>query len=280
MLENRYEFRIVVMCRVLRISRSGYYAWIKKPRSRRVIENERLLSKIRVIFKESKGIYGSPRIHKEMQEAGFRTGINRVARLMRKAGLKAVRKYKRQYKQYIKASVAAPNIINRDFTAEAPNQRWVTDITQIRTYEGWLYLAAVCDLYSRMIIGWSMQSAAKSKLVLDALSMAILRRQPKKPVIIHSDQGSQYASDEWKTFCKKHNLILSMSRKGNCLDNAVIESFNSTLKKEKIKGQVYKTRNQAKLDIFEYIETFYNNKRRHSYIGFISPNNFENQFVT
>ena len=200
------------MCRILAISRSGYYAWVNRPN--------------------------------------------------------------------IKENESAPNIINQDFKAEAPNRKWVTDITQIRTYEGWLYLAVVCDLYSRMIIGWSMQSAPTNRLVLNALSMALLRRQPKQKIIIHSDQGSQYTSNQWKNFCKKHNLILSMTKKGNCLDNAVIESFYSSLKKEIIKGQVYKTRNLAKLDIFEYIETFYNSNRRHSYIGWISPKDFEKQFIT
>jgi putative transposase len=272
---HKQEFRVIVMCCVLQISRSGYYAWVKKPKANRAIENESLLFNIRVFFKESKGTYGSPRIHKDMQEAGFKIGLNRAARIMRKAGLKADRIYKKQYKRNIKENEAAPNIINQNFSSDAPNQKWVTDITQIRTYEGWLYLATVCDLYSRMIIGWSMQSVAKNKLVLDALLMAVSRRQPKKQVIIHSDQGSQFTSNDWKAFCKNHNLILSMSRTGNCLDNAVIESFYSTLKKEKIKGKVYKTRNQAKLDIFEYIETFYNNKRKHSYIGFLSPKNFE-----
>lgn len=268
------------MCRVLQVSRSGYYAWLKKPRSKRVIENERFLFNIRVFFNKSKGTYGSPRIYKEMEEAGFKISLNRVARIMRKAGLKADRIYRKQYKRNSKRTEAAPNIINQDFRADAPNLKWVTDITQIRTYEGWLYLAVVCDLYSRMIIGWSMRNSAKNNLVSDALLMAIMRRQPKKQVIIHSDQGSQYTSNQWKSFCKKHNLILSMSRKGACLDNAVIESFYSSLKKEIIKGKVYKTRNQAKLDIFEYIETFYNTKRKHSYIGFLSPNNFENKFVT
>jgi putative transposase len=268
------------MCRVLQVSRSGYYAWIKKSKSKRAIENERFLFNIRVFFNKSKGIYGSPRIHKEMQEAGFKIGLNRVARIMQKAELKANRIYKKHYKQNIKENKAASNIINQDFKADAPNLKWVTDITRIRTYEGWLYLAVVCDLYSRMIIGWSMQSAPTNKLVLNALLMAVLRRQPKQQVVIHSDQGSQYTSNQWKDFCKKHNLIISMSKKGNCLDNAVIESFYSTLKKEIIKGKVYKTHNQAKLDIFEYIETFYNTKRKHSYIGFLSPINFEAKSVT
>ena len=268
------------MCRVLRVSRSGYYAWLKKPETKRGIETERFLFNIRIIFKESQGTYGSPRIYKEMIEAGFKIGLNRVARLMSKAGLKAERIYKKQYKRKGKGTEAASNIINRNFKADAPNRKWVTDITQIRTYEGWLYLATVCDLYSRMIIGWSMQNAPTNKLALDALLMAILQRQPKKQVIIHSDCGSQYTSNQWKNFCEKHNLIISMSRKGACLDNAVIESFYSTLKKEVIKGKVYKTRNQAKLDIFEYIETFYNTKRKHSYINFLSPKNFENNFVT
>ena len=268
------------MCRVLRVSRSGYYAWVKRGKSKRAIENEGFLFNIRVFFNESKGTYGSPRIYKEMEEAGFKISLNRVARIMQKAGLKANRIYKKQYKRKGKVTQAASNIINRDFKADAPNIKWVTDITQIRTYEGWLYLAVVCDLYSRMIIGWSMQNSPTNKLVSDALLMAILKRQPKKQVIIHSDCGSQYTSNQWKNFCKKHNLILSMSRKGACLDNAVIESFYSTLKKEVIKGKVYKTRNQAKSDIFEYIETFYNAKRKHSYIGFLSPKNFENKFVT
>ena len=215
-----------------------------------------------------------------MIEAGFKIGLNRVARLMSNAGLKAERIYKKRYKRKVKENEAAPNIINQNFRANAPNLKWVTDITQIRTCEGWLYLAVVCDLYSRMIIGWSMRNSAKNNLVLDALLMAIMRRQPKQKVIIHSDQGSQYTSNQWKSFCEKHNLILSMSRKGACLDNAVIESFYSTLKKEIIKGKVYKTRNQAKSDIFEYIETFYNIKRKHSYIGFLSPKNFEKHFVT
>lgn len=268
------------MCRVLEISRSGYYAWIKRFKSKRAIEQENLLFNIRIFFNKSRGTYGSPRIYKEMLEAGFKIGLNRVARLMSKGGLKADRIYKKQYKQNVKENEAAPNIINRNFKAEAPNRKWVTDITQIRTYEGWLYLATVCDLYSRMIIGWSMQNAPTNKLALDALSMALLRRQPKQQVIIHSDQGSQYTSNQWKDFCKKHNLILSMSKKGNCLDNAVIESFYSTLKKELIKKQVYKTLNQAKSDIFQYIETFYNTKRKHSYIGFLNPIDFENHFVT
>jgi putative transposase len=167
------------MCRVLRVSRSGYYAWLKKPESKRAIENEKFLFNIRVFFNKSKGTYGSPRIYKEMLEAGFKTGLNRVARIMRKAGLKADRIYKKQYKRNSKGGEAAPNIINQDFRADAPNRKWVTDITQIRTYEGWLYLAVVCDLYSRMIIGWSMRNSAKNNLVSDALLMAIMRRQPR-----------------------------------------------------------------------------------------------------
>lgn len=221
------------MCKVLKISRTGYYAWVKRSKLNRAIENEKFLFNIRVFFNKSRGRYGSPRIYKEMMEAGFKIGLNRVARIiMREAGLKANRIYKKQYKQNIKENEAAPNIINQDFKADAPNLKWVTDITQIRTYEGWLYLAVVCDLYSRMIIGWSMQSAPTNKLVLNALLLAVLRRQPKQQVIIHSDQGSQYTSNQWKDFCKKHNLIISMSKKGNCLDNAVIESFYSTFLKK------------------------------------------------
>ena len=255
--------------------RSGFYKWLRLPVSQHMLRDRELTKHIRHFFQESGETYGSPRIHKDLQEAGIKCARKRVARLMRADKIKALRSFKRRRYCYTKPSEAAPNILEQDFSANAPNKRWVTDITQIQTYQGWLYLAIVEDLYSRMVVGWSMQSSMRQDLVLDALLMAVWKRDPQGNVIIHSDQGSQYGSDAWKRFCRDHNLVLSMSRRGNCYDNAVLESFNSTLKKERVRGKIYKTRNEARADIFEYIETFYNPRRRHSYLGNISPVQFE-----
>ncbi len=268
------------MCRVLRVHRSGFYRWLLKPLSNRAIEDKILLSEIKHFFEESDRTYGSPRIYLDLKEAGFHCGRKRVERLMRSNKIKALRTYKRRYVKYGKPAITAPNHLQQDFKAERPNQRWVTDITQVRTHEGWLYVAAVEDLFSRKIIGWSMQSTIKRDIVLDALLMAVWRRNPEGEVIIHSDQGTQYSSGDWRTFCKLHGLTMSMSRRGNCFDNAVMESFNSTLKKERVRGQIYKTRAEAKSDIFDYIEFFYNTKRRHSYIGYKSPEQYEKEFLT
>lgn len=264
------------MCRVLKVHRSGYYAWKACPKSERTLADETLLIDIRQSFEDSHGIYGSPRIHRDLREAGTRCGVKRVARLMSQAQLKSVRGYKRPRHKAGKPAIAAPNRLEQQFTFAAPDQAWVTDITYIRTYEGWLYLAVVIDLYSRAVIGWSMKPTMATELALDALMMAVWRRKPKQPVIIHSDQGSQFGSDDFTRWCNDNRLTPSMSRRGNCYDNAVAESFFSNLKKERIKRKIYPTREEAKSEIFEYIEVFYNRTRRHSYLNQLSPMAFEN----
>jgi putative transposase len=263
------------MCRILEVAASGFYAWVHKPLSDREIEDERLLVLIREAYTASGGIYGSPRVFLDLREAGERIGRKRVARIMRMHRIRAIRGYKKPRNVVSLPSVLAPDRLQRQFTVDHPDHAWVTDITYIRTWEGWLYLAVVMDLHSRMIIGWSMQPTLARDLVLDALLMAVWKRKPKQPVIVHSDQGSQYGSDDWARFCKSHKLDPSMSRRGNCWDNAVAESFFSSLKKERIRKKVYRTRSLAKSDIFEYIEMFYNRTRRHSHLGGISPEAFE-----
>ena len=263
------------MCRILKVQRSGFYKWLLTPKSKRQLEDEKLLLEIRHFFKESDSNYGSRRIHTDLLEAGIRCGRKRVERLMRLAKLRAVRTYKQRHRRYFKPSVVSPNLLERKFSAESPNEKWVTDITQVRTYEGWLYIAIVEDWFSRMVVGWSMQSNMRKDLVLDAVLMAIWKRRPHMDVLIHSDQGSQYGSEAWRKFCEEHGLVVSMSRRGNCYDNAALESFNGTLKKERVRGRIYRTRNEARADIFDYIEMFYNPKRRHSYLGNVSPMKFE-----
>jgi len=244
------------MCRVLRVHRSGFYAWIKNPLSARSKEDLRLLQLIRAAYDESYGIYGSPRVYNELRESGER-------------GYK-----KPRFKSGKPANVFA-NRLREGTEVRETDQAWVTDITYIRTYEGWLYLAVVMDLHSRMVIGWSMKPTLARELVLDALLMAVWRRKPSKEVIVHSDQGSQYGSDDWMRFCRDHKLQPSMSRRGNCYDNAAMESFFSSLKKERIKRRIYQTREEGRSDVFEYIEVFYNRSRSHSSLGLLSPYEFE-----
>ena len=263
------------MCRILRVSASGFYDWLRKPISDRAIEDDRLLCLIRESYIASGGIYGSPRIFLDLRELGERISRKRVARIMKSNAIRAIRGYKTPRHVSSLPSIVAPNRLQRQFTVDRPDYAWVTDITYIRTWEGWLYLAAVMDLHSRMIIGWSMQATLSRDLALDALMMAVLKRNPSRPVIVHSDQGSQYGSDDWARFCKANKLDASMSRRGNCWDNAVAESFFSSLKKEKIRKKVYRTRKLAKAAIFEYIEMFYNRNRRHSHLGGVSPQAFE-----
>jgi len=230
---------------------------------------------IREFYLASGGSYGSPRIHKDLMEQGESCSENRVARLMRKHGLKALRGYKKSRRKYGKPSVLVPNRLEQYFSVASPDQAWVTDITYIRTHEGWLYLAVVLDLYSRMVIGWSMKETLHRELALDAMLMAVWRRRPKEKVVIHSDQGVQYGSDDWMRFCRDHGLKPSMSRRGNCYDNAVAESFFSSLKKERVRRKTYRTREEARSDLFDYIEVFYNRRRRHSYLGQVIPYDFE-----
>lgn len=263
------------MCRVLKVHRSGYYAWKHKPLSERATQDAALLIEIRQSFDDSQGIYGSPRIYHDLREAGFSCSENRVARLMRMAKLKSVRGYRKPRYKSGKPAIAAPNRLQQRFDVHQADVAWVTDITYVRTYEGWLYVSVVLDLYSRAVVGWSMKPSMATEIVLDALLMAVWRRQPQQAVIIHSDQGSQFGSDEFGRWCKDNNLIPSMSRRGNCYDNAVAESFFSNLKKERIRRKIDETREEAKSDIFDYIEGFYNRKRRHSHLNQVSPMAFE-----
>lgn len=263
------------LCHVMSVSRSGYYAWLVRPPSQRAMEDARLLTLIRESHEASGHTYGSPRILCDLREVGEHCGKNRVAKIMKRNNIRAQRGYKKPGYKYTKPAVAAPNRLEQQFTVDQPDAAWVTDITYIRTYEGWLYLAVVMDLFSRKIIGWSMKSTLAKEIVLDALLMAVWRRSPDNEVIIHSDQGSQFSSDEWNRFCDEHNLVPSMSRRGNCYDNAVVESFFSSLKKEKIRRHTFQTREKAKAELFDYIEVFYNKARRHQHLGNISPEAFE-----
>lgn len=263
------------MCRVLKVSRSGYYQWLHQPLSDRAVEDQRLLTLIRASYAASGGVYGAPRVFLDLREAGERCGKHRVARLMSANTIRAVRGYKAPRAVAGRPSIIAPNRLQREFTVERPDQAWVTDITYIRTWQGWLYLAVVMDLYARKIVGWSMKPTMARELVLDALMMAVWRRRPQQTVMVHSDQGSQYGSDDWLRFCQANHLVPSMSRRGNCWDNAVAESFFSSLKKERVKKRIYKTRNLARADVFDYIEMFYNRTRRHSHLGGVSPEAFE-----
>ncbi|MQR02795.1 IS3 family transposase [Glaciimonas sp. GS1] len=272
---HRQLFRLISMCRVLKVHRSGYYAWKQNPLSRRAVEDAHLLVEIKRSFDDSDRIYGSPRVHCDLREAGVVCGLNRVARIMRCAQLKSVRGYRKPRFKAGKPAIVAPNRLQQQFSVAQADTTWVTDITYVRTYEGWLYVAVVIDLYSRTVVGWSMKPNMMTDIVLDALMMAKWRRRPKQPVIIHSDQGSQFGSDDFARWCKDNQLVPSMSRRGNCYDNAVAESFFSSLKKERIQRKIYRTRDEAKSDIFDYIESFYNCKRRHSHIGQVSPMTFE-----
>ena len=269
------EFATRNLCRMMKVHRSGYYAWIAQPKSLRQKDDERLLGLIKQYWIESGCVYGYRKIHLDLREHGETCGPNRVARLMKQAGLKAQVGYKKPRYKGGKPAIIAKNHLNQDFDVQEPNQVWVTDITYIRTYEGWLFLAVVIDLFSRQVIGWSMQPKMHVDLVLNALVMAVWRRKPKNEVIVHSDQGSQYTSSDWQTFLELHNLVCSMSRRGNCYDNAVAESFFQLLKRERIKRRIYKNREEARRDIFNYIEMFYNPIRRHGYSGGVSPVVFE-----
>jgi putative transposase len=230
---------------------------------------------IRDSYTASGGVYGSRRVFGDLREAGESCGKHRVEKIMRAHKIKAVRGYKAPRRIAGRPSIIAPNRLNREFTVNTPDRAWVTDITYLRTWQGWLYLAVVIDLHSRKVVGWSMKPTLARELVLDALLMAVWRRKPKQPVIVHSDQGSQYGSDDWQRFCCSHQLQPSMSRRGNCWDNAVAESFFSSLKKERIQKRIYKTRDLARADVFDYIEVFYNRNRRHSHLGGVSPDAFE-----
>ncbi|MFE8073137.1 IS3 family transposase [Marinobacteraceae bacterium S3BR75-40.1] len=276
---HQNEFQVRVMCRVLKVHFSGFYAWRNSPESSRTKANRRLLGLIKQSWLLSGGVYGYRNITLDLRDLGESCSKNRVYRLMRTEGIRAQQGYKRHRGYYGgEPAHVAPNHLNREFDVEKPNERWVTDITYIRTHEGFLYLAAVLDLFSRQVVGWSMKPRMSTDLVMDALLMAAWRRRPKERVLVHSDQGSQYTSREWRDFLAENRLEPSMSRRGNCHDNAVAESFFSLLKKERIKRKIYKSRELARQDIFDYIEMFYNPVRRHGSNGGLSPVDFEKQY--
>ena len=266
------------MCDVLGVHASGFYAWLKQPLSKREREDQYLLGFIKQFWLESGAVYGYRKIYDDLQSVGELCGRNRVYRPMKVAGIQSQRGYKRRHHYGGKPATVAPNLVEQQVDPDRPNELWVTDITYIRTYEGWLYLGVVLDAFSRQIVGWSMQQRITTSLVMDALTMALWRRRPKEKVIVHSDQGVQYTSSEWRSYLKANNLEASMSRRGNCHDNAVVESFFQLLKRERIKRRIYRTRDEAKRDVFDYIELFYNPKRRHGYNGNLSPIEFERNY--
>lgn len=271
-------YPIRLMCRLLDVAASGYYAWRRRPEPHRVQRNRELLEKIRSIHAASNGVYGSPRVHAELLAKGVKVGRHKVAQVMRSARLKGCPK--RRYRtttQRDPGHQIEQNLLRQNFAADGPDQCWASDITYIATRQGWLYLAVTMDLFSRRIVGWSMDRWMSRHLVVDALRMAINARQPTGTLIHHSDRGGQYSSDDFRNELKKYGIKPSMSSTGNCYDNAVVESFFGALKRERVNRVRYRTREQARADLFEYIEVFYNRKRRHSYIGNISPDDFERQ---
>ena len=271
---RRSLYPVRMMCDALKASASGYYDWQVRPESRRAAYDRHLTKSIRQVHAESDGTYGSPRVHAELNEVGLSCGRPKVARLMHLAGLKGCPK--RRFRVTTKSGLTrAANLLNQDFSAPLPNQRWASDITYIYTGQGWLYLAVVMDLYSRRIIGWSMSRRINRHLVVNALSMALGQRQLNDDLIHHSDRGVQYLSDDFQALLKANGITCSMSDKGSCYDNAVVESFFASLKRERIKRRKYRTRDEARADVFDYIERFYNRKRRHGTIGNISPVQFE-----
>ncbi|EAT6372230.1 IS3 family transposase [Salmonella enterica] len=276
--DNTCCWPVRLLCRVLNVHPSGFYSWLQQPHSQRHQADLRLAGQIKQFWLESGCVYGYRKIHLDLRDSGQQCGVNRVWRLMKRVGIKAQVGYRSPRARKGEVSIVSPNSLQRQFNPDAPDERWVTDITYIRTHEGWLYLAVVVDLFSRKIIGWSMQSRMTKDIVLNALLMAVWRRNPQKQVLVHSDQGSQYTSHEWQSFLKSHGLEGSMSRRGNCHDNAVAESFFQLLKRERIKKKIYGTREEARSDIFDYIEMFYNSKRRHGSSDQMSPTEYENQY--
>jgi len=274
--DHRSAFRVTAMCSALRVSRSGYYGWRERPSSRRVEDNQRLLECIRKVHLASRENYGEQKTWEVLRASGETCGRHRVARLRRVNGIlaKRVRRFRRSYAARNSAP-PAPNLLARNFTAERPNLVWVTDITFVPTRRGWLYVAVMIDLFSRRIVGWAMSNRIDQSLVLDALRMAITQRRPEPGLIHHSDQGQQYAGAAYRAMLRKNNIVQSMSRKGNCLDNAVAESFFSNLKNELVHHTLFEDRDEARSEIFDYLEVFYNRQRIHQSLGFKSPVNYE-----
>lgn len=274
-LDHAAEYHITTMCRVLTVSKAGYYAWVKRPPSARVAADAQLAAEITVIHGISRRTYGSPRVHEELQAQGKRHGVNRIARIMQDAGLRA--KTPRRFQVTTDSTHGhpiAPNTLDRKF-AVAPerglNQVWIGDITYLTTREGWLYLAIVLDLASRRVIGWAMRHTLEGELTRDALTMALTSRRPGPGVLHHTDRGSQYAAGDYRALLTAHQMECSMSRVGDCWDNAVAESFFATLKRELADDADWQTRDEARTAVFEYIEVWYNRQRRHSSLGYLSP---------
>jgi transposase InsO family protein len=279
MKAHKSEFSIERMSSVFKVSRSGYYQFCRARPCARSQEDERLLLKIKAIHQASRETYGSPRISAELCETGETCSRKRVAKIMKIAGIES--KMKKRFKTTTRANpkaAVASNLLQQDFTAEMPNQRWVADFTYVPTQEGWLYVATVLDLFSRRIVGLSMSNRMTDSLVIAALQQALVHRQPQSSLMHHSDRGSQYTSKDFQELLKKYCIIASMSGAGNCYDNAAMESFYHTLKTEHIYFENYTTRERAKQSIFEYVEVFYNRQRRHSTLGYVSPEVFENQW--
>lgn len=273
---EKARYPIALMCRVLEVSRAGYYASRGRPESRRSMSNRQLGAKVQEVYEVSRRNYGSPRVYLELRETGHIVGRHRVARLMRQQGL--IARKKRRFRVTTDSNhqqPVAPNVLARNFQAKELNQAWVGDITYLATAEGWLYLAVLLDLCSKTVVGWAMSKQPDTSLALAALRMALERRQPAPGLVHHTDRGVQYASEAYTTALAAHGLVPSMSRRGNCWDNAPAESFFSTLKTELVRDRIFPSRAIARTEVFEYVEVFYNRARRHSSIGQVSPASFE-----
>ena len=279
--QHAEEFPVDVMCEVLEVSRSGYYAWRDRPASSQAQRREELVKRIQAAHAESQKNYGSPRIHRELRDQGIICSENTVARLMKDRGIRSKmhRRFVVQTTDSRHGHPIAENRLNQQFDVPAPNQVWAADITYIPTGEGWLYLAVVIDLCSRKVVGWAADDHLRAELPAAALQMALTHRRPQGNLLHHSDRGVQYACDDYQGLLAKHGITCSMSRRGNCYDNAVVESFFGTLKTELIHHHTYATRNDARLALFEYLEVFYNRKRRHSALDYVSPAEYEATFT-
>lgn len=272
----REEYPVSVLCETLEVSPSGYYAWRTRPISQHMREDARIAEQVKAAFHANRQVYGSPRIHAELHAQGTRCGQKRVARLMRAQGLTAQRPRHRTITTHSDPEAgAAPNLLQRDFKADQPNTKWVADTTYIWTTEGWLYLAVVLDLFSRMVVGWSMAATQDATLVVQALHMAVARRHPQAGLLHHTDRGSTYTSESYQALLRQEGMIVSMSRPADCYDNAAMESFFHSFKGECVAIQSFQTRSQARSSTFEYLETFYNRTRRHSTLGYLSPLAYE-----
>jgi transposase InsO family protein len=278
---NRKEFRVGKMCKVLNVSRSGYHNYVKRRYSRRENDEIIILEKIKEIHKNSRGLYGSPRIYQELRKRGLKINKKRVVRIMQKYGIRA--KTRKKFKKTTNSNHNNPiakDLLGQNFKSRESNKIWVSDITYIRTREGWLYLSCILDLYSRMIVGWQIDRIQTSSLVTEAIGSALAKRGKHPGLIFHSDQGSQYASEAVRDILRDSQMVQSMSRKGNCYDNAVMESFFHTLKNELVSFETFTTREEAKMKIFDYIEIYYNRQRIHSSINYFTPVEYENNLIS